>query len=233
MPNRNKNRPNALKHGAFAQITILPGEDRHDFEKLHSALIEEWTPIGPTEEDAVVSIANSVWRKRRVQQFIEISVRQSILDPGHKAHHEGRALRAFLGVIKAEPNNYETALMSLSRRLQEYLKEYFPETNFDSTSERIDAVAKEITSKLLPEVECELPYLMLARSVAVLDQDLFQVEVAVTERLDAMIDRAIKRLIQTKAMKQMLGPLSPNGGDGQLKKIQSRKSNGSVNHPAR
>jgi hypothetical protein len=40
---------------------------------------------------------------------------------------------------------------------------------------------------------------------AALSSDLFEQELALDERLDAMIDRAIKRLIQTKAMKQMLG----------------------------
>jgi hypothetical protein len=34
-------------------------------------------------------------------------------------------------------------------------------------------------------------------------------ELALNERLDAMIDRAIKRLIQIKAMKQMLRQDSP------------------------
>jgi hypothetical protein len=51
-----------------------------------------------------------------------------------------------------------------------------------------------------------------------------------------MIDRAIKRLVQTKAMKQMLGRPSPNGGDDQPKKIHSGKPNGSakvVNHKGR
>jgi hypothetical protein len=63
MNKRKGNHPNALKHGAFAKTTILPGEDPREFEELHSALIEEWTPVGPTEEDAVLTIARGVWRK--------------------------------------------------------------------------------------------------------------------------------------------------------------------------
>jgi hypothetical protein len=43
-------RPNALKHGAFAETAIVPGEDPREFEELFSALVEEWTPVGPTEE---------------------------------------------------------------------------------------------------------------------------------------------------------------------------------------
>ena len=47
---RKHKRPNAQKHGVFAEPLILPGEDPREFEALHSALIEEWNPSGPSEE---------------------------------------------------------------------------------------------------------------------------------------------------------------------------------------
>ena len=49
-PRRRRKRPNAQKHGVFAEPLILPGEDPREFEALHSALIEEWTPSGPSEQ---------------------------------------------------------------------------------------------------------------------------------------------------------------------------------------
>ena len=55
-------------------------------------------------------------------------------------------------------------------------------------------------------------------SVAVSD-DLFKSQLALGERLDAMIDRAVKRLIQTKAMKQMLGQTSAQRLDERPTKI--------------
>jgi hypothetical protein len=70
MHKRNRKHPNALKHGAFSKMTIIPGEDPQEFEELHSALIEEWAPVGPTEEDTVLSIATGIWRKRRQQKLI-------------------------------------------------------------------------------------------------------------------------------------------------------------------
>jgi hypothetical protein len=60
MSNRSPKHLNAVKHGAFAKTAVLPGEDPAEFEELHSALIEEWKPVGPTEEDAVLSIAQGV-----------------------------------------------------------------------------------------------------------------------------------------------------------------------------
>jgi hypothetical protein len=64
---------------------------------------------------------------------------------------------------------------------------------------------------------------LLGRSTKFFTPEVFKRELAVDECIDAMIDRAIKRLVQTKAMKQMLGRTSPNGGDDQPKKIHSGK----------
>jgi len=44
----------------------------------------------------------------------------------------------------------------------------------------------------------------LSLSAATLSDELFKQELVLDERLDAMIDRAVKRLMQIKAVKQML-----------------------------
>lgn len=49
---------------------------------------------------------------------------------------------------------------------------------------------------------------------AALSSDLFEQELALEERLDAMVDRAVKRLVQAKAMKQMLDQTNPDRSDG-------------------
>jgi len=55
----------------------------------------------------------------------------------------------------------------------------------------------------------------------------------VDERIDAMIDRAVKRLVQSKAMKQMLASTSPQGRDDQPpKKIRTAIKGASASiHP--
>jgi hypothetical protein len=65
VPRRRRKRPNAQKHGVFAEPLILPGEDPREFEALHSALIEEWTPSGPSEQSRVFGMADAEWRKLR------------------------------------------------------------------------------------------------------------------------------------------------------------------------
>src|SRR5262249_43397455 len=93
----------AVKHGAFAKTAILPGEDPREFEELHSALIEEWAPVGPTEEDAVLSIAKGVWRNRRLQKFLQAKMEMCRFDREHPLYDEARELRTLLNIMETGP----------------------------------------------------------------------------------------------------------------------------------
>jgi hypothetical protein len=65
VPSVNKIHP-ALKLGAYAATTLLPGENPAHFEKLHRELIAELAPNGALEENIVSSIARWVWRKQNL-----------------------------------------------------------------------------------------------------------------------------------------------------------------------
>jgi hypothetical protein len=58
---------------------------------------------------------------------------------------------------------------------------------------------------------------------ATFSDNLFDRAIALDERLNAMIDRAIKRLIHIKAMKQMLGH-TPKKPKAEVIKLPERKS---------
>jgi hypothetical protein len=60
-------KPNALKHGGFSSMELLPWEDGAAFEKLHRDLVEQYKPRGPVQEDCIRTIASCIWRKRRVR----------------------------------------------------------------------------------------------------------------------------------------------------------------------
>jgi hypothetical protein len=47
--------------------TVLPWEDKAEYEALLNALVEEYAPHGPTEEHLVEEIASVIWRKRRLR----------------------------------------------------------------------------------------------------------------------------------------------------------------------
>jgi hypothetical protein len=238
MRKRNGQRPNAPKHGAFSKVAILPGEDPREFEELHSGLIEEWAPTGPTEEDAVFSIAIGMWRKRRVQKFLQAKIRVWSADPDNPIYGDTNILKELPTIIEETPHRAEQALAQLSPHCADHLRQKCPRQDYDSNSTWARAIADEISSALLPKTErfCQLSsQILLDESAAIFSPDNFKHELAVDERVDAMIDRAIKRLIQTKAMKQMVDRSYFYGGDDQRKKIHGPNSNGSakvVNHEA-
>lgn len=60
-------RLNALKHGILSKHTVLPWEDRGEYDELHQALIDEHRPHAITEAHLVEEIAGIIWRKRRLR----------------------------------------------------------------------------------------------------------------------------------------------------------------------
>src|SRR5277367_6374883 len=72
---------NATRHGVLSKHTILPWENREEYEELLEALVAEYDPQGLTEEHLVGEIAGVIWRIRRLRQ-------------GEKAAHSRALYRA-------------------------------------------------------------------------------------------------------------------------------------------
>jgi hypothetical protein len=229
---RNRNHANALQHGAFSKLMILPWEHLQQFEELHADLIEEWKPDGPTEHDAVFTIAKGMWRKRRMQHFLSSEIERHRLMPNHAAYDEITALRAFSYFIETAPDEFDLALEALTAANADHLRRNFPKGKFQTTSEWVRAIQNEVSSILLPAAERfgfdKSTGALIARDAAFFSQDIVKYELAVEERIDAMIDRAVKRLVQAKAMKQIMGTTSATGGTDQPKKLPSNKPEGSA-----
>jgi hypothetical protein len=224
MRNKKTKPPNATKHGVFAAVAILPRENPWEFRELHSELIAEWIPDGATEQDAVLSIAKAVWRKRRVQKFLTVQAIKHGGDPNHIWYNPAVGLMAFANAVRGNPENAIRLAESFldPSRMAHFKQEKFARSLFPSTSEWAEAILKEIDSlkaNMLSDFDT-MHLSALYRSAEALSGDLFKQELALDERLDAMIDRAVKRLIQIKAMKQMLGAASAD--EGQQKRIESK-----------
>ncbi len=194
MNKRKGNHPNALKHGAFAKTTILPGEDPREFEELHSALIEEWTPVGPTEEDAVLTIAKGVWRKRRLQKIFQAEIKLDRLDRDHVLYDEAGALRRFLSFIEDAPDSFDFLERGinhvLSVRLANHLLKRCARQDFENPSAWREALC-ERASIMLPLVERlhkSSPEMLLKLSSKHFTSAVFEYEIRLDERVDA-IDR--------------------------------------------
>jgi hypothetical protein len=229
--NEKVKRPNAIKHGVYTDIAILYGEDRDEFNDLFSSLHAEWVPIGASEEEAVLSIAKAIWRKRRSQKFIESELVENLVNPNHPSYDFELGLIGFLGLMPLSPEQpFAYAANALPSNVIHHLKTEFPREKFNSVSEWTNAIAAEILLKLIPKskITRDEPaadkWRGLALSAATVKGDLFDKDVALDERLDAMIDRAVKRLIQIKAMKQMLRSVDNGEPDRHRPKLVSGKA---------
>ena len=69
---------NALRHGVLSAHTVLPWEDKAEYETLLNALVGEYTPHGPTQEHLVEEIAGVIWRKRRLRLAEAASYRSGL-----------------------------------------------------------------------------------------------------------------------------------------------------------
>ena len=57
---------NATRHGVLSRHTVLPWEDRSEYQELVDALVAEYAPAGPTERHLVEEVAGIMWRRRRL-----------------------------------------------------------------------------------------------------------------------------------------------------------------------
>ena len=222
---------NAITHGAFSRILILPWESIAEFAELYDDLIDEWKPVGRTEQDAVLSIAKGIWRKRRMQAFLRNELEKHSCDPNHLAYNEAEMLRVLYLSIETAPDKFETWLSGLPTQKANDLRRKFPRENFQSDSDWVKAVQHEIKSNLLPAAMRSGPvenFVGPSASVLFTDEAI-EYDIGIEERIDAMIDRAIKRLVQIKAMKQMLGSSAIENRDQvKSKRSSNGKSNGSM-----
>jgi len=224
-------RLNALTHGVFSKLLILPWESVTQFGDLYIDLLDEWKPVGRTEHDAVLSIAKGIWRKRRMQAFLKSELDKHSCDLAHDAYNEAEVLRMLYISIETQPDKWETWLSGLRTQEANDLRRKFPRENFQSDSDWVKAVQHEIKSNLLPAAtplgpmeNCVNP----SASVLFTDEAI-EHDIGIEERIDAMIDRAVKRLVQIKAMKQMLGSSAIENRDQvKSKRSSNGKSNGSM-----
>jgi hypothetical protein len=60
---------NALKHGAFSELLILPGADPAAFKELKRRLFAEYNVSGYSEESTMASIAKAMWQLQRLSVY--------------------------------------------------------------------------------------------------------------------------------------------------------------------
>jgi hypothetical protein len=203
----NKKR-NALKHGANATEVMLWSERYQDYEALRDALHQEFSPSGSTEEYLVRTLLDLRWRRRRLECHEQIAIQQR-LDKVHKeneySHHVDN-LRSFAPEFGEATSleQVEAVLAPLSPIYSNTIRNRWPFKTGDDPQKWGPRIAEGLLA-WKPATRHE----RADEFIKILDLNEFDMALARIERLDAMIDRTIKRLMQLKTMKQMHGQLEP------------------------
>jgi hypothetical protein len=200
---------NALKRGANVDEVMLWDEKYKDYESLRTGLNQEYTPDGSTEEYLVQTILDLLWRRRRLDRHGRITTQKrlnEIFEANDRSGHIDVLLRLapeFNEATTAE--QVEALLARLDPIYSGTILEYWPLQTGEDAGAWGPNIAAGIVSTWKPEPCCGGDDAFLE----VIDLDELDISLARIERLDAMIDRAIKRLMQVKTMKQMYGRLEP------------------------
>ena len=190
-----------VKSGDHTDIAIRRGKNAIEFERLHTGLAEELTPDGLLEEDAVLTIAKCIWRKRKrilprvsKRRFYNKKAQQDLL-AFHKVLVEGAAEHKIRHQIQCQQLFWE----------YRFLRD-FPRQDFENTEAWAAALAEAIKDSLLPHIAhvlegAEEAYVRREIPGPTCDE-LFDRELRFDERNEAALQRAIDRLLELKQAKQ-------------------------------
>ncbi|SEE51311.1 hypothetical protein [Bradyrhizobium erythrophlei] len=235
LPARRPRKPNALKHGAYSSIELLPWEDPDAFEGLRRAIWEEWGPEGPSEHDCVETMFLCLWRKHRVRAKRKVDTAVALdrvenrvfqeRPPPVLLENELEVIKHALAETHSPPRDDYERLLSFSASLhletdamvlrltisllptefRDHLNEKVREDSHNTTQDWLIALKREIDYVLLPRIRERRPdpngYLPAAAEILAAEKTME--DLAVEERLDAALDRAMRRLYFLKAQKQL------------------------------
>jgi hypothetical protein len=195
---------NAWKQGGYSNLGILPGEDPEEFDHFHQSLIDEFEPSGPTECDIVLSLAKCMWRKSRLSIYPRAAEARKkwgvVFD-----NRESPYWDMHVGLIKKFVQDSERLrnAFSIDEELRRGLKENVP--HLLQFKKHAAAVLKVDNAEELEMLQEGVAGLELAALAQQITTEALISEIELESRLDARIDRLMKRLFQVKAAKQMIG----------------------------
>jgi hypothetical protein len=141
--------------------------------------------------------------------------------PGPRPRDDYQQLLGFSASLFGEKSKslLKLSLSMLRAEFSAHLNEKVP-CEFESTYQWIAAVKKEVDSVLLPMVRSRAPQsnVYFETAAAFLTDDRILEDLAIEDRFDAGIDRALKRLWQLQLARRFDGPKEPKLIDGKSPK---------------
>lgn len=191
-----------------ARQVMLWSEKPEVYEALREELYREFEPSGSSEEYLVQTLLDLRWRRRRLHHYEQITIQNRLAeireDNQHSRHVDNLRSLASQFSQATSRNKVEALLASLSPLYINTIRQEWPLATGEDEKTWGAKIAKGLSS-WKPEPRHE----QAQEFMATLDIEAFDIALARIERLDAMIDRTIKRLMQLKTMKQMHARLEP------------------------
>lgn len=113
-------RYNATRHGILSRHTVLPWEDRGDYDSLLQSLESEYQPATPTEHHLVEELAGIMWRKARVRQAEGSAFQREAAEQiGRYSSGPPAYVSAALVATKAKAKDLKDGIASLAEELSD------------------------------------------------------------------------------------------------------------------
>jgi hypothetical protein len=173
MRKHNRHLPPALKHGVYSGIGLLPTEDPAEFAKFKQQILDDYKPIGRSEELIVEEIARLLWRLQHLPTY-------------------GVAIRA---------RDLHSAIYSKLNLSPEWSFPFQLETEPDPRSpEEIEAARKSAEKQARTELGAAIELVNIGDVATI---EYLEKELSIRERLHGMITRLEKRLLYLRGIKSI------------------------------
>jgi len=190
---------NAVTHGAFAQ-DHLRDEDPEEFERLCQSIRDDWTADGATQEQSALLLARAFRAVARLDRFAQEELTLAAESPRQSEVNSIADLAEMLKTTRHEIVASRIVGL-LPDAVRQFLNANYPRSNFENARQWIAALTSAMPSILEVHTTAavrERSDLTWRIGQAARMSDVFEKIIKLYDRLDACIDKRIRRLIELK-----------------------------------
>jgi len=225
---RKQSNKNALVHGVYSSDIVLPWEKAEDFNELLKGIRLDFLPNGTTEDDVVFEIAVLHWKKHRFNRALQLAFLQSTLaaEIEKSGKRSVTGIHRFLKMRRLEEGQFPAAVVNLSEAMTDLAS--FAKSKKKPSMGKLGANLRSVISEIevmRPHIEAEAkseaeekPQAEEKVSDSAYSLDTIGQANEMEERLDALIEKKIKRLIMMREFQRLYGQ------DSSVKLIEHRAS---------
>jgi hypothetical protein len=230
-----KSNQSALVHGFYSSDIVLPWERAEDFQNLLEGIRLDFMPTGTTEDEIVFEIASLQWKKRRLYRSQQLAVLESPIaaDIDNSGKRSVPGIHRFRKSQRLVKTQFPAAVVNLSEAMTLIAESVANKKNppLGKIGANLRGVARDVEEilsyikseeKPQPDEMHQLDEKTRADEEAsnnAYGLDTIGQDNDMEERLDALIEKSIKRLIIVREFQRMYGH------DSSTKLIEQRASN--------